>query len=367
MGIAAAGLNWPWLRTFAGALVAWLGAVGAQHMGMPLPWLLGPLLLIGGLRLAGAPASCWQPLRSGGQWVIGVSLGLYFTPEIIQVLQQQALVIAAGTLFCLVLGGLGAIVLRRSTGVDPATAWFGAAIGGASEMANLAERHGANVGLVATAHSLRILCVVLIVPFAFQALGVQGDQASAVALLPVDAGALLELVVVSVAGGLLFKRLGTPNPWVLGPLAVTVLMTLSGLVGSSLPSPVVQTGQLLIGWSLGDRYRPEMLKTMPRFALVVVSLALCGVALSLGLAILLSHVSALDLPTLILAVSPGGIAEMSITAKVLHLGVAVVTAAHVVRMIVVLLITGPSYSLWLKHRSRHSGASTTAAENGSDS
>ncbi len=340
-----------WLSVIGGALLAWLGAQAAVWLGMPLPWLLGPLLLIGSLRLAGAPATCWQPLRSGGQWVIGVSLGLYFTPDIVLVLQQQAVVIAAGTLFCLVLGVIGAWVLLRSTGVDPATAWFGAAIGGASEMANLAERHGANVGLVATAHSLRILCVVMVVPFAFQTLDVHGSLGGDRLRLPVDLMGLAELVVATVAGGLLFKRLGAPNPWVLGPLAVSVLMTLTGLTGSSLPPAVVQAGQLLIGWSLGDRYRADMLRTMPRFALVIVLLAFGGIALSVALAALLAQTSSLGLPTLILAVSPGGIAEMSITAKVLELGVAVVTAAHVVRMIAVLLITGPSYSLWLRHRS----------------
>ena len=37
-----------------------------------------------------------------------------------------------------------------------------------------------------------------------------------------------------------------------------------------------------------------------------------------------------------LAVSPGGMAEMSITAKVLHLGVPVVSAFHVVRIFLVI-------------------------------
>jgi uncharacterized membrane protein AbrB (regulator of aidB expression) len=41
--------------------------------------------------------------------------------------------------------------------------------------------------------------------------------------------------------------------------------------------------------------------------------------------------------------SPGGIAEMCITAKVLQLGVPVVTAIHVVRYLVVLLLTPALY------------------------
>jgi uncharacterized membrane protein AbrB (regulator of aidB expression) len=49
---------------------------------------------------------------------------------------------------------------------------------------------------------------------------------------------------------------------------------------------------------------------------------------------------------MILGTSPGGIAEMAITAKVLQLGVPVVTAFQVCRLVAVLLIVGPMYG-WL--------------------
>ncbi len=45
----------------------------------------------------------------------------------------------------------------------------------------------------------------------------------------------------------------------------------------------------------------------------------------------------------ILAAAPGGIAEMSITAKVLRINVAFVTAAHVVRYVIVVFFTIPLY------------------------
>jgi uncharacterized membrane protein AbrB (regulator of aidB expression) len=46
---------------------------------------------------------------------------------------------------------------------------------------------------------------------------------------------------------------------------------------------------------------------------------------------------------LILGTSPGGIAEMAITAKVLDLGAPIVTAFQVCRLIAVLLIVAPLY------------------------
>ncbi|MNU10280.1 putative ammonia monooxygenase [compost metagenome] len=48
---------------------------------------------------------------------------------------------------------------------------------------------------------------------------------------------------------------------------------------------------------------------------------------------------------MILGTTPGGIAEMAITAKVLQLGVPVVTAFHVTRMVFVVIVTGPLYAI----------------------
>jgi uncharacterized membrane protein AbrB (regulator of aidB expression) len=62
-----------------------------------------------------------------------------------------------------------------------------------------------------------------------------------------------------------------------------------------------------------------------------------------GFAWLLAWGTGLHPATLILGSSPGGIAEMAITAKVLQLGVPVVTAFQVCRLVAVLLIVGPMY------------------------
>ena len=50
--------------------------------------------------------------------------------------------------------------------------------------------------------------------------------------------------------------------------------------------------------------------------------------------------------TLLLGTSPGGITEMAITAKVLQLGVPVVTAFQVCRLVAVLVLAEPLYRWW---------------------
>ena len=97
----------------------------------------------------------------------------------------------------------------------------------------------------------------------------------------------------------------------------------------------------------------DFFRAAPRFIAAVAVFTLVALALAFGLGALLSLWSAAPVPTLILGTTPGGIAEMAITAKVLQLGVPVVTAFHVTRMVFVVLVTGPMYN-FLARRQRDS-------------
>jgi uncharacterized membrane protein AbrB (regulator of aidB expression) len=74
------------------------------------------------------------------------------------------------------------------------------------------------------------------------------------------------------------------------------------------------------------------------------------VLLCAGFAFLLSWGTGLHAATLILGTSPGGIAEMAITAKVLQLGVPVVTAFQVCRLVAVLVLVEPLYRWGLRRK-----------------
>lgn len=75
---------------------------------------------------------------------------------------------------------------------------------------------------------------------------------------------------------------------------------------------------------------------------------LLALLLAAGFGLGLSWVSGMHPATAILATSPGGIAEMSLTAKTLQLGVAVVSTFHVARMAVLVLTNAPLFRLLKK-------------------
>ena len=331
--------------TLAGAALA--GAL-AQALHSPLPWMIGPLLAIALASSLGAPTAASHGLRNVGQWIIGTSLGLYFTPEVVAVVARLAPAIGLGVVWALLLGhGFYRFLdwTERARPLKPGTAYFAAAIGGASEMALLAERNGAQVDRVAAAHSLRVLLIVVLIPFSYQALGVHGADLSAAAVHTVHPVGLVGLLAATAAGGAVMQLLKVPNPWVLGALAVCMVLTGSGVEWSALPRPLSQAAQVAIAVTLGVRFTPESMRAAPRWLGAVAVGTLAMVAVSAGFAAALAWATGLHPATVLLATSPGGMAEMAITAQVLGLGVPVVTAFHVVRYAAVLVLTAPLWRL----------------------
>ena len=328
--------------TLAAALT---GAMLANWLRLPLPWFTGPLLTLAVANMSGARLPSLPHARDGGQWIIGIALGLYFTPLVTREILRLAPWIVVNIGFVWLLGLLGAWLLRRLSAESAITCFFAAPIGGASEMATQAERHGGRVDRVAAAHSLRIMMVSLIVPFALQWLGVRGVDPYAPAMAAFNLTGLLLLGALAAAGAVVLARLGAPNQWMLGPLLVTAAITAQGITLSALPTVVSNAGQLLIGIALGTRFAPEFFRAAPRYLAAVAFVTLVYLGLSALFGWWLAGMALLAVPTAIVATTPGGIGEMAITAKVLQLGAPIVAAFHSIRMATVVLTVGPVFRL----------------------
>jgi len=331
------------LRLLLTAACALAGALVALVLRLPLPWFIGPLLAVAATRIAGVDLPHPPAARNAGQWIIGTALGLYFTPDVVREIARLAPWLVLNIGFVFVLGLAGAWVLSRAAGESGTTSYFAMAIGGASEMATQADRFGARVDRVAAAHSLRMMMVALIVPFTLQALGVQGADPYEPGAREVNWVGLIALAAVTGGGAIVLGRLHMPNAWMIGPLLVAAGVTASGNPLSSLPAPLVNLGQMLIGISLGGRFAPDFFRAAPRFLGVVALITLGYLAIAALFGAWLARGAHLTTATAVLATTPGGIGEMAITAKVLKLGAPIVSAFHSIRLAVVVLLIGPVY------------------------
>jgi uncharacterized protein len=339
------------LRTAGTLALAVAAALLCAWLRTPLPWMIGPLLATSIASVLGAPTRSWPPLRNAAQWLIATALGLYFTPQVTGLVAGLWWAIVLAVAWALALGWtmgrwLHARHAQRIGGTGRtawATTYFAGAIGGASEMTLLAEREQGRSDMVAAAHTVRLVIVTLLIPFAFQYANLPGADSTLPGARDVAWPGLALLLTATMAGAWLMARTGRSNPWFMGALLVSMGLSMAGLEWSAMPRALTNAAQLLIGVSLGVRFQREFLHAAPRWLLDVALGTLVMVLLCAGFAWLLAWGTKLHPATLVLGTSPGGIAEMAITAKVLQLGVPVVTAFQVCRLVAVLVLVEPLY------------------------
>lgn len=309
--------------------------------GIPLPWLLGPLIVSAILTMLGARLGLDDRLRKGGQAGVGLTIGLLFSPEVaVSVVQWWWLIIVSAIVSIILSTRLG-VILTRFAKVDKTTAFFATVPGGLAEMAGFASAFGANSSIVTVLQCFRILILAVSLPIALT-LTVHGS--SSVTAHQMDQIWLLVGGAATIMIGIIFTRLKVFNAWLMAGLATGVALAFASGTSLSIPDGYKIAAQILIGGAVGARFLLGDLSGAPKrlipLAILVIFLSMF---IHLGVAYILTF--ALPYPTAVLSTAPGGIAEMSLTATVLEIGPQYVTAWHLGRIVIVALLTGPIFNL----------------------
>jgi membrane AbrB-like protein len=334
------------LHPVATALIFGLcGGLIFNLIGLPLPWMLGPMFTVGMAGINDVKVGEVRGGRQAGQLVIGCALGLYFTPEVTRHIINFGGFILAAAFVAIIIGALGGLLMKRISGVDPVTAFFASVPGGAAEMAILAERAGARFDQVALAHSIRVLMTVSIIPITITLTGASGSAIYTPSTTLTTAHGLVALLILALCTACVFRKVGIPNAWLLGPLSISLLITISGGSLSAIPPLLSVAAQTLIGCSLGSRFKPSLRSESRSLAIGVVASASLTLALSVAMGLLIAWLIDETAPAMVLATAPGGLSEMCITAKILKLGVPLVTSFQVARLVIVVTFSLPVWRL----------------------
>lgn len=313
------------------ALAGWL----ASRAGVPLAWVLGPLVVAGAFSVAERPAYAPVQARRLGQVIVGSAIGLNLTSAAAAKLGLWLPAMVLTALLSLLLAAGLALLLARWGRIDRCTAYFALLPGGLSEMANVGNGLGARSEAISLSHALRVALAVLIIPPVVLLIDTQELLGGQIKSPVIDWQTVLALGVASVIGAQILRLVRLANPWMLGSLAAAGLLAGSGMVAGRMPPDLMALGQVLIGLAIGGRFRGNILRRLPRFALVSSLATIALGVLMAGYAGVLRITGWSDYESLILAVSPGGFAEMTLVAQQLHLDVALVTGFHFVRAFIV--------------------------------
>ncbi|PWJ16252.1 AbrB family transcriptional regulator [Jannaschia seohaensis] len=327
-----------------------LGVLVFRALSLPLPFLLGPLLACLMAALAGMRLAAYTPLTDLMRTILGVAVGASITPALVGQLPSMALSLLLAPLFLLASGLAGYPYLRRLCGFDRATAFYAAMPGGLQDMLLFGEEAGGDPRALSLLHATRVLLIVVIVPALLTLIWsidlTQTPGAPAASFPP------SELAILAIAGILGWKiaaRVGLFGASILGPMLLTAVLSLSGLVTQRPPAEAIQAAQFFIGMVVGVKYSGITLTEVRRF-----------LTAGLGHAVILTAIAALFAESVvllglapqidaILAFSPGGQAEMALMAIVAGADVAYVILHHVTRIVLV-ITCAPFVFRWLQRR-----------------
>ncbi|PAU75571.1 AbrB family transcriptional regulator [Halomonas salipaludis] len=312
-----------------------LAGYAAHALGVPLAWVLGPLVVTAAFAIGGIIPFAPLAGRRVGQVVIGAAIGLNVTPAVVVSLIGWLPMMVFTALLSMLVGSACAIALARFGRVDMKTAYFCMMPGGLSEMSNIGAAHGAQNEPIALSQAVRVALVVCILPPALVALGLEGAFHERAVAHDLSWKILPLVVLCGLVGALGAKLLHFNNPWMIGSLMGVGLLAAFSFAEGRMPRPLFYAGQFLLGIAIGARFRREVVMKLGRFVLVSSSLVLLMAGGMLLYALLLADLADIDIATAALSASPGGFAEMAVTAEVLHLNVTMVTAFHVIRALLV--------------------------------
>ncbi len=314
------------------------GGALAHALNLPLPWMIGAMVATTAAAVLGMPLAFSLALRTGMITVLGVMLGSAFAPQLLDQIARWSFSLTALALYAVVTTAASMAYFRAVARYDPITAYFCAVPGGLTEMTILGTALGGNERAISLTHAARILFTVLTIPVGFRFLDGYDSAARTAAgqsLLVVGVEDLAILALCAVVGYLAAQRLRLPAASILGPMVLSAAAHLTGLTTAQPPAELVAAAQVVAGSAIGARFAGTAATTLLRLASHALGATAIMVVLAIVFAVGLNAGFGLPLPDLVLALAPGGLAEMSLVALALHADAAFVSTHHVARIAMV--------------------------------
>ncbi|QRZ93993.1 AbrB family transcriptional regulator [Bacillus subtilis] len=336
--------------------------------GISIGWMIGTLIVACFLAMIRPAWLMMAPDQKGinrrwlalGQMILGIELGQKLNLSVLSVLKDHWFSVGVMLILSILLAMLSGYVLWRFSKTDMMTSFVGTAPGGLSAMPSIAQEVGANTAIVSLVQMMRVLLVVLSIPFLVIMIYTKQDSSTSAAaglssattdfrLAPV----LWTVILILAAWGACkaAKCLKFPAPWLLGSMLGVAIVHVGGAaaIGHDMtawwPSQANHVSQVFLGATIGSKMYKSMFAGVTRIIIVGFISSVGLIAAMFLSAVIVSELTGISLITSVLAFAPGGIAEMATTSVTLHADSTFVVAVQVIRVILVIALLPPFYRL----------------------
>ena len=331
------------------ALAAAGGGVAVYLLNMPAGWIAGGLLVVAVASLAGLNTAVPARLHAPVFLVLGIYAGTGVTQETLNQMQiwPASFAVLGISVAGVVAGSYWWLHVRH--GWHRNDALLASMPGALSMVIAAAEGLKADLRKVAIAQTLRILVLVESIPLLAFFIGYPAGTS---ALAERRVAGPLDLAIFLAAGAaaaLVLQRLRLPGAWVLGGMASTAALLLTGAVEARLPAFLAVPVIIALAAITGSRFRPDDLALLPRLAVAALGAFAIAIAVSAAGAVTVTLLFGVDIIQTLLAFAPGALEALTILALQMNIDPAYVVAHHVVRF-GALVIAIPILARWLARR-----------------
>lgn len=357
------------LRDILLILISSFGGFLLSLTGMTIGWMVGTMTAAACLSLF-RPSPLKAAVRQNGihhgwlqfgQMLLGIELGQKINMSVISIFKENWLIVGVMLLLSVVFAMLSGFVLWRFSKTDMLTSFVGTAPGGLSAMPGIAQEVGANTAIVSLVQMIRVLLVVMTIPFFVFFINAKQPDAHTAGSQVIAAGTSafeaphIAWTALIVLGGFgvckAMKALRFPAPWLLGSMTGAAVLQIAGASMTGLsatawwPHGFSVLSQICLGATIGSKISKEMFIGV-RKTLIVALASSVGLIIAMILsAAVTAKAAGISLTTAILAFAPGGIAEMATTSVTLHADSTFVVAVQVLRVVLVIAMLPPFFRL----------------------
>ena len=312
----------PYLIALLGFAIALAGGFGAFLVGVPVPWLLGSLLLSLVFGMMGRRPNFPDPIRVVAFLLLGYLIGSTASGEFFANVTHWVPSVIAGILLIPAITFSSALVIHRMTDLNPEESMLCSVPGSLPFVVAASEDLGLRTHIVLLFQTVRLLSLTFLLPFVLGFWPESGivltDAAPAQAIskaLPVDPIQPLWLELLILAGSLglaagfafLAARLKVPAPTFIGPMMGIALVKLAGVPLPDLPLWLLIGAQAALGWIMGARFDMIPLADLRRMAVACAAGLATALVVVFVVCVVLVLTTDLQFKALALALAPGAI------------------------------------------------------------
>ena len=314
------------------------GAIIFLWLKLPLPWLFGPLFSCLLAALIGINLYSIKILSDAMRTILGVAVGATVTLSFLLALPGFWNTLIFIPITVILSGIIGVWYFQKLCGYDFPTAYYSSMPGGLQDMLVFGEEAGGNVRAMSLIHATRVLVIIIALPVLLTFIWeISLDKPPGDPIRNFEIEQLIILGICGIAGWKIASFLGMFGASILGPLILTAIASITGILHTRPPVEAIWAAQYFIALGIGVKYVGVTAQEIRKDILAGLGFCIFLLIITLSIVSLVINYNLAPAVDVILSMAPGGQAELVVITLIVGADLGFVVAHHVFRIFIVIL------------------------------